>query len=41
MFRRILTSVLIAVALASAIAAVPGLLENVVAACDAGSGRGC
>ena len=41
MFRRILTSVLIAVALASAIAAVPGLLENVAVACDRDSGRGC
>ena len=34
MIRRILTTVLIAVALASASAAVPGLLENVAAACD-------
>ena len=41
MFRRILTTVLIAVALASASAAVPGLLENVVVACDKGSGAGC
>ena len=34
MFRRILTAVLIAVALASASAAIPGLLENVAQACD-------
>lgn len=33
MFRRILTAVLIAVALASASAAVPGLLGNVAVAC--------
>ena len=32
MFRRVLTAVLIAVALASASAAVPGLLENVAQA---------
>ena len=37
MIRRILTAVLIAVALASATAAVPGLLENVAVACDRGS----
>ena len=38
MFRRILTAVLIAVALASASAAVPGLLENTAVACDRGDG---
>ena len=36
MFRRILTAVLIAVALASASAGVPGLLENVAVACTPG-----
>ena len=41
MFRRILTAVLIAAALASATAAVPGLLENVAVACDRGSGVNC
>ena len=41
MIRRILTAVLIAIALASTSAAIPGLLENVVAACDLSSGRGC
>ena len=40
MIRRILTAVLIAVALASASAAVPGLLENVAAACSSGD-SGC
>lgn len=40
MVRRILTAVLIAVALISASAAVPGLLENVAQACSS-SGRGC
>ena len=38
MFRRILTAVLIAVALASASAAIPGLLENAAVPCDRGSG---
>ena len=38
MFRRILSAVLIVVALASASAAVPGLLENVAVACERGSG---
>ena len=38
MIRRILTAVLIAVALASATAAVPGLLENVAVACDRDNG---
>ena len=37
MIRRILTAVLIAVALASVSAAVPGLLENVAVACPAGA----
>ena len=41
MFRRILTVVLIAVALASATAAVPGLLENVASACNTSTGQGC
>ena len=36
MNRRILTAVLIAVALASASVAVPGLLENVAVACTMG-----
>lgn len=36
MFRRILTAVLIAVALISATAAVPGLLENMAQACQMG-----
>ena len=40
MFRRILTAVLIAVALASASAAMPGLVENVAVACDGGD-SGC
>jgi len=40
MIRRILTAVLIAVALVSASAAVPGLMENVAQAC-ASSGVGC
>ena len=35
MIRRIITAALLAVALASASAAVPGLLENVAAACTA------
>ena len=37
MIRRILSAVLIAVALASASAAVPGLLENVAVACPTGA----
>ena len=41
MIRRILTAVLIAVALASVSAAVPGLLENVAVACNAVTGVGC
>ena len=41
MIRRILTAVLIAAALASVSAAVPGLLENVAVACDKGSGVNC
>ena len=41
MFRRILTAVLIAVALTAATAAVPGLLEDVAVACDGSSGAGC
>lgn len=36
MSRRLLTAVLITVALASASAAVPGLLENVARACEPG-----
>ena len=40
MIRRILTAVLIAVALASASAALPGLLENVAQACSPGN-PGC
>ena len=41
MFRHILTAVLIAVALASASAAVPDLLENVAVACNMETGAGC
>lgn len=40
MIRRILTAVLIAVALVSASAAVPGVLENVARTCSS-SGVGC
>ena len=40
MLRRILTAVLIAVALASASAAMPGLVENVAVACSGGD-SGC
>ena len=41
MIRRILIAVLVAVALASASAAVPGLLENVAVACNGSTGQGC